>query len=137
MPQRQNVIRVETPEVMGEGSFVMLRSLEWGSNKELQKGLADANGGVLPRSEADISSITANFIEANDALTRKLICESVLKWNWVDDDGQELPLPQDGGIDKLSMREIAFLMQTLQNPPDPKASGGSSSPTSGRTQKRR
>jgi hypothetical protein len=113
MPQRQNTLRLETPQLQGDGSFVTLRRLSWERQQEAQRLLAEGNGGTLPRDGAEMS-VTAEFLRTNEAWTREILAESVINWNWVDDAGQPMPLPVDGGIPLLSLDEVLFLLRTLQ-----------------------
>ena len=113
MPQRQNTIRLETPDLQGEGSFVVLRRLSWERRQKAQELLADAAGGTLPRTAEDLT-LTLGFLQSNRKFTEDLLLECVVAWNWVGDDGQALPLPKDGGLALLSEAEVQFLLLALQ-----------------------
>ncbi len=118
MPERKNVMTVQSPAVQGEGSWVKLRKLSWAKQQEGQRLLAEAAGGTLP-SDATSLALTADFLAVNKAFTVELLLESVIAWNWVDDEGNDLPLPQDdAAIRLLSADEVQFLVKALQGRAD-------------------
>lgn len=86
--------RVDTTEVQGEGSFVVVQRMTWGVMKNL-----------LP--EAD--KLTQREVAV------KLIPQLVIDWNWVDDDGKELPKPKDNPevFDQVNDEELEFLLRCL------------------------
>jgi hypothetical protein len=102
MAKRQAIIKVESEEVQGEGSFVKVRSILWGDAKRLKKDLAGMD-------EDD-------KLRAND----ELIAKHVYEWDWVDEDGNPLPLPKDDPtvLDLLTAHEIKFLGKALSGGDD-------------------
>jgi len=97
MAQRRNSYRADSAEVQGEGSFVTLRSFRWGEVKDKVAVKQDVDGQT-------VETVTANI---------EFLASAILEWNWVDDDGNPLPLPKDnpGVMDLLTLEEITFLSQ--------------------------
>lgn len=86
--------KVGTESVQGEGSWVQLRGTTVGEQKAARAG------------------------ELEDDT---LIQEHVLAWNWVDDAGNDLPLPKDepGIVDTLTADEARVIVFRLfQGDPD-------------------
>jgi len=97
-PQRQNVQTYETTEVQGVGSYVKVRAMTFGQSRQMRKireGMTDED--------------KVNWSE-------KIIKQHVIDWNWVDDDGNPLPLPSedDALMDRLTIPEVAFLGQVIR-----------------------
>ncbi len=94
MAQRQNQVRHDSAEVQGEGSYVVLRRFTLGEYLEFK---------ALANDPADVEGIAA---------AKFAIKTTVVKWNWVDDDGQALPLPADGlDLTLLSTEEVGFIVR--------------------------
>jgi len=98
MPKRKNIFRVDSGEVQGEDSYVVLRRPSWGAQKLFDQALQEQN-----------------VVEMTEKIER-LLCECIKEWNWVDDDGNPLPTPHEDPsvLDRLVDTEITFLIQTLQ-----------------------
>lgn len=94
----RGVKRVTTEKVQGEGSYIDLRPIKWGTAKRFDK-LQGENGNQQKRTEE----------------TDKLVIESILGWNWKDDDGNPLPLPKDDEsvIDDLTIDEMVLIMNAI------------------------
>ena len=96
MPQRMSIKRFESPEIQGDDSWIEVSRLTVGEariiNEQQGKDDLDSFEAVLP-------------------LYRK----HITNWNWVDDDGEPLPLPEDDPdvIDRLTDREFAFVAECL------------------------
>lgn len=118
MAQRQGSVRVPSDDVQGEGSFVVVRKIGYAQKQLASRMLADACGGRLPRRPDEAEerfTASTEFLTGNDDFTRQLLTENVLAWNWVDDDGQALPLPRAGGvIERLTDDEVTFLARAIQ-----------------------
>lgn len=97
MPKRQRTKRVPTLELMGEGSWIEVRKITVQQAKELRKRTADLSEDEL------------------QDYSRDWIAEHVLAWNWVDDDGETLPLPSDDPsvLDQLTPDELAFIGRAI------------------------
>lgn len=110
MPKRVNkkFKRVDTAPMMGEGSFVRIR-----------KPGFDALGNIMALAslsvedgKADLSGVTPETI----AGVYSLLAETVVEWNWVDDDDQPLPQPGDDPEvfqRELNLDEVQYLIEQL------------------------
>jgi hypothetical protein len=87
--------RVDSAEVQGEGSFVLLKRPSWSEMRKYMEGKIDAE---------DLTVYGKQYLQM-----------TVLDWNWVDDNGNPLPKPSDNPdvIDQLSIEESTFLMNAL------------------------
>lgn len=92
MPQRQRIRRFSSVEIQGEDSWVEVSRLTVGEARE---------AGQL-QNDPDLDSFEA---------VSKMYQEHIFNWNWVNDDGEPLPLPVNdpGVIDKLTDLEFSFL----------------------------
>jgi len=95
MAKRVSVIKYNTDEVQGEGSFVVLSALKVKEIRELRqqgkkKGFDAFEGGI------------------------QLLAQHVVDWDWVDDEGEPLPLPKsDLGVVDLLTNDEAELLSIL------------------------
>lgn len=98
MARQVKTKRVETTDLQGEGSYVVLRSPKWGLLRKAQKQAASSGDAAAGMTFAD-----------------ELLVKSVLDWNWTDDDGQPLALPKDAPavLDDLDSDEVAFLIEKI------------------------
>jgi HEPN domain-containing protein len=96
MPQRQLIYRYPTPEVQGEDSYVKIRAPKVRDIKALRKVLSQS---------------VEEQLEAQTELIRK----HVVEWNWVDDEGNQLPLPSDDltVLDELTSQEQRLLGELI------------------------
>lgn len=114
MPKRNNLMRVPSDEVQGEGSFVLLRRIRWETQQEAQMKLAKAAGGEIG-SNGEGVRVTTEFLQMNAEFTRDLLQQCVVDWNWVDDDGKEFPKPSDpAAVGVLNVEEVQFIVRALQ-----------------------
>lgn len=111
MPKRNNTFRVESDEVQGEGSFVVLRRQSWGDAQRNNRLLAEMNGGELPRGPEQVR-LTTEFLEANVDITQETLAKAVVAWNWVDDEEKPLPIPS-AGEPNLTGEEVQFIIRAL------------------------
>lgn len=114
MPERKNTFRVESDEVQGEGSFVVLRKPSWREQQDKNERIAEANGGAMPRSMAELARVTTEWLRTNREVAEQQVAGCVVRWNWVDDEGKPMPLPKDGGMAQLSFDEMQWLYTRLQ-----------------------
>ena len=116
MPKRQNTKRVESEEVQGEDSYVILKRPLYGEGKET---LERYNKALLLEDEEEKRRLTEEFLVAR-----------VVDWNWVDDAGDPLPKPSDDPsvLDQLTDREMDFLTRHGILPPDKETLGNSVAP---------
>lgn len=123
MPKRQNIYTYDSEEVQGEGSWVKIRAMTYGRQKELREtaaevkalGQAVKSGGMAPEQmEAALQDggAASKLLSMND----ELLIELVYSWNWVDEDGEPLPLPEDEPeiIQGLTIQEMQFLSEAIK-----------------------
>jgi hypothetical protein len=92
MPERRAATyRVATPDVQGDDSWIELRKIDYGTRKRFQAGEIDA----------------LDLIEMHLA-----------GWNWVDDDGEPLPQPGDGGTLQMRDDEATEIVRAIFRGPD-------------------
>lgn len=109
MPQRQSIITYDSTEVQGEGSWIKVRLVTHGEQKQILKEY----GGVAGKSVSDIGvEATMEMSAAND----RLVASKIFDWNWVDDEGDPLPLPKDDPtvIDQLTEFEHSFIASAMR-----------------------
>ena len=92
MAQRVSTKKILSDDVQGEGSFVVLRALEYGLIEERMKLDADDTAAILD-------------------FNREFVKAIVVEWNWVDDAGALLPMPSEDPsvIARLVMPEFEFI----------------------------
>ena len=97
MPKRQSTKRVDSAAVQGDGSWVDVRRITYGM-------------GIDAQALKDVTETSAL-----DEFNRNLLTYLVAGWNWVDEDGNDLPIPEDDPnvINGLLDTEIFWLMQQL------------------------
>jgi hypothetical protein len=95
-PKRQSVKRHKSDEVQGEGSFVVTTAVKVREIRQIRKHAGDED---------------FNAFEGGIALLSK----HVVKWNWVDDEGNPLPCPKEDPkvIDELTNEESEYLVGLL------------------------
>jgi len=102
MAQRKQSVRADTANVQGEGSYVVIRRLK----------------GVEAYEYSDASTTLKNQ-PSGAAYWQMVQClgRLVVGWNWVDDDGKPLPLPNDDPavLEMLSVDEINAIAEATQS----------------------
>ena len=73
MPERPNTVKVDASSVQGEGAYVEWRRMTWGERREAMAAIANDKAKAI------------DFFFGHFA-----------GWNWVDSDGNPLPLPETG-----------------------------------------
>lgn len=96
MAKRTTVRTHKTDEIQGEGSFVMTTSVKV---KEIRAARAAADAEDSDGFE--------------DGL--RMLSDHIVDWDWVDDDGKDLPTPKDDPdvIGELTNEEAEFLAHLL------------------------
>ena len=96
MPKRQSVKKHDASEVQGEGAYVVTTAVKVKEIRQIRKHAADPDfddfeGGIA------------------------LLAKHVVKWNWVNDEGEPFPCPKDDPtvIDDLTNEESEFLVDLL------------------------
>ena len=102
MPQRKSTHRYDATEVQGEGAYVVVRTTSYGQQKNFVR-----NSESMTDYEKQLA------IEA-------MIVENVIEWNWVNDDGEPLPLPKNdpGIMEELTANEVVFLGEAIAGQAD-------------------
>lgn len=94
MAKRTSIVKHETDEFQGEGSFVVLSAMKVREVRELRRLDDDADGFEIGI---------------------QMLADHIIEWNWVDDEGESLPLPKDDpeAIGRLTNSEADFLSELL------------------------
>lgn len=107
MPQRKSVVRVDTEEFQGEGSFVTIVALKVREIREYRKQ-ADAK---------ELNEETGEMEPSFDAFEGgvDMLKTHIKEWNWVDDDGNPLDqVPANPEVvDEITNAESEFLANLL------------------------
>ena len=98
MPKRTGTRRVESPEIQGDDSYVVVRKLKVA---EMRKVIKEAGEDAPPEQQFERAA--------------KLYADHIVEWNWVDDDGKPMPQLKDDPdvLDQLYDAELMFLGEAL------------------------
>lgn len=108
--------KIETKDLQGEGSYVVLRKMSYGDTKQSMKFLA--LGDVSQREDMSSEEKLSKMNE-EAAFTESMIFNGVVEWNWSDENGNALPVPRKAeDLDKLTMEEVSFLVTALTTIPE-------------------
>jgi hypothetical protein len=101
---QQRTVRVNSAEVQGPESFVVVRRMTVGETKDMLKRGIDREAGLETYSE-----------------NTGWVAEHVVEWNWTDQDGNALPYPKNepAVMDRLTNEELAFLNQAIVGRTEP------------------
>lgn len=109
-PVRQNTRVVDSAEVMGQGSWIKVRTLTVSENNRfIEMTLASQRLAAQDNPSAEELSKTEHAL-------RSVICGALIAWNWVNDDGEDLPAPHNNPalLDDLTQAEVRFLMDAVR-----------------------
>jgi len=112
VPQRQNVITIPSVELQGEGSWVKLRKLTVGESKSLVRSIKTAD----LQNVTDMKTLQSmGDVEVILEISASTLASLILAWNWVDTEGNPLPLPKDKPevLDELTTEEQQFLFEAI------------------------
>ena len=101
MPRQTVTLKIDSSEVQGEGSFIVVSSnIRWKQVRQLQKQSRDAETGETDNLELGMRTIAAMIVD----------------WNWTGDDGEPLPAPaKDPSIlDDLTQEEMTWLFTNVE-----------------------
>lgn len=113
MAKRQNVQRIDSEIVQGEGSWVEIKRPTHGEQKDLISRSSKYIDRVKDDGTFNTSGLSEDdLLELND-FGVILLAQMVVGWDWVGDDGEALPQAQDDPavFDQLTDQEMAFLNQ--------------------------
>ena len=90
MARIKRVYKAETTDIQGKDSYVEFKSPKVGQIRVIQSAETGRDYDLL-----------LDMLRSN-----------IIAWNWSDEDGEPLPLPQDG-VDELTADEVVYLVQLL------------------------
>ena len=117
MAKRRTVRKVETPELQGEGSYVVITAVKVKEIRKTRKLSLESEVKQQAYDKALAADEKPEEFEAFDGFASglEMIQQHVKDWNWVDDN--DVPLPQlktnPEVVDELSTEEVTFLANLL------------------------
>src|SRR5512147_904763 len=108
MPKRNRDRTIQGSDLQGADSFVKVKIISVEEALDMQTAPLVISEEATDEERAKLESDHAAATERN---AREKLCQYVLDWNWVDDDGVDLPKPH-GNPDvfkKLTGQEIKYL----------------------------
>lgn len=101
MRQKDKRVRIDSTAVQGSESFVIVKSPSWGLLRKAQRLTMTTDG-------SDPGTVGVEFAE-------ELVRESVIAWNWTDDNDEPLPTPANDKsvVDRLTAEEVGFLVEKI------------------------
>ncbi|NIQ88968.1 MAG: hypothetical protein GWN93_07730 [Deltaproteobacteria bacterium] len=112
MPERKTIRKYPTPDVQGDDSWVVLRSMTVGEVLDLQRDVARR----LSRWGRIVQSVKGLFRGKDDNADKyqrfvERVISYIADWNWVDQHGNPLPNPQEHPevVTRLTDTEMASL----------------------------
>ena len=118
MPKRVTTRRIETPELQGEESYIEVKLISFGMSRQIR--VFEMLGNARVRNDLKPDEI-GKLVDQESKLTENVIFDHLLGWNWVNDNGEPLPLPKTSGdLDKLTLDEIFFILNCIKGTPEKK-----------------
>lgn len=101
--KRKHLKKHDCSEVQGEGAYAIISAVKVG---EIRKARLEAKDPEFDDFEGGVT----------------LLIKHIVKWNFVDDDGNEMPLLKDTPevIDDLTNEEVTFLVNCMMGETDTK-----------------
>lgn len=98
MAKRQSTRRIFTDEVMGEGSYVIAKSIPY---VVVRKALQMDNSGMSKLEQSDYVS--------------QIVVDALVEWDWVDYDDKPLDIPTtvEELAETINTSELKFLISEL------------------------
>lgn len=113
MPQRITNRKIDTPELQGEGSFIVIKSLPYGVTRQLNR--ISTLMQDTENMEKETPERRLQIVEDGVAFTDKIVIDSLVEWNWVDDLGNPMSLPsKPEDLDTLTFEEIQFIIECVK-----------------------
>ena len=86
---RNSVVKVDASKIQGEGAYILWRRITWGERKQIQE--SNKQGTLDPM---------------------QIVIDYLDEWNWVDNDGNPLPIPSTlDDLNDLYDEELEFLAE--------------------------
>lgn len=117
MAKRRTVRKVDTEELQGEGSYVVITAVKVKEIRKTRKLSQDFEANQKAAEKALAAGETPEEFEDFDGFASglEMIQNHVKDWNWVDDN--DVPLPQlktnPEVVNELSTDEVTFLAELL------------------------
>lgn len=128
MPSRVTGKKYLTPEVQPPDGYIVLRSLPFGEQEAFSKRVSELVRELdLKNNDDDMGNALIALEKEQTAkemreLIDSRIVQSLVEWNWVFEDGSEMPLPsKDATILKRLTNEEYNLISTLLQARDTEA----------------
>jgi len=103
MAKRRNTRKVETEDLQGEGSYVILKNIPYKTVREARQKMNSGKSKDLTDEEQ---------AKIEDEFVQEIFSLVVTEWDWVDDDDEPMKLPSNGlDIGELTIDEISFIME--------------------------
>ena len=117
MPKRKSVKRVDTPEVQEPDGYIVLKSLTFEENQEFSGRIKalQAELGIDPTNAEQMGNQVASGDDRMLTLINERIAACITGWNWVDDEGNDLPLPGNdlSVFERLTGEEYRLLITLI------------------------
>jgi hypothetical protein len=103
--------RIDTTDLQGEGSYILLKPVSYKVAKEARYFMIV--GDVKGRVDMTDDQKDAHMKRESE-LTEEMIFNSVIGWNWQDENGVDLPLPRKSeDLDLLTADEVGFIVTSI------------------------
>lgn len=104
MPSRQMIRRLPSVDVQGLDSWVSVTKTTFGEAEQLKALAKAAQDAGQPLDDMDVF--------------KDMAIKHIKDWNWVDEDGQPLPLPSKDPsvIQGMTDDEVTFIRKAIQGP---------------------
>lgn len=130
MAKRQNNNKIDTKHLQGEGSYIILKALTVDQWNQRQKLVAESNKVI--GDETRDPEERKRILQDNERQLNAIHAQLVIAWDWVDDDDKPLPLPSsDPDVwQRLTMREVSFIIEHIEKSATEQKKDETKSPTS-------
>jgi len=109
---RTRTRRVETDELQGEGSYIIIKRATVNEAQELRKIQTTRPPDVEGLDRDEAQELMDAFSEDLELRARTFLANFILEWNWMNDDDQIFPLPDVDHLDvfgDLTTDELSFI----------------------------
>ena len=107
MAKRQNIHTIPTEYLQGEGSFIKIKAMSVEMFDRAEQRMRDVAAAQEAKDSVSIARLQRESYED--------YAEVVIAWDWVDDEGKELPQPYHNPdtFSQLSVPELMFIAEHL------------------------